>query len=260
MTPRGHRRTAPFHAHDDPDSFFHFQFSIFNFSLHTRARMLHLGSIRGTTITVDFNFMILIVLFVAMNYNAQQGIQYALLWIPILFVSVLFHELAHAATIGAFGFGSSQIVLTGMGGVTFNRRRAKPWQDMLISLAGPISSFALMYLCSWIYRAVPAARHDAMLAALLPGMARANFYWGVFNLIPIAPLDGGHAVREFLNIFLRDRTSFVIYVWIAMIVGAATAIGTAFIGMYFIALYIGWFVYNAFVQWQHFRRYGTPGD
>ena len=47
------------------------------------------------------------------------------------------HELAHAGTIGAFGFGPSRIILAGLGGVTFNERRAKPWQDLLISLAGP---------------------------------------------------------------------------------------------------------------------------
>jgi Zn-dependent protease len=222
--------------------------------------MLHLGTIRGTTITVDFNFLILIVFFVAMNYDAQLGIQYALLWIPILFASVLIHELAHAAMIGVFGFGSSRVVLTGMGGVTINSRRAKPWQDMLISLAGPISSFGLMFLSIWIYQSFPAVRQDAMLVALIPRMYIANRFWAMFNLIPVAPLDGGHAVREFFSIFFRDRTSFVIYVWIAMIVGGGIAIFMFLSKNYFIALYIAWFVYNAFEQWRYFRRYGTAGD
>ena len=227
---------------------------------YNRRNMLNLGSIGGTTIRIDFNFIILLVFFVVLNYNAQLGVQYALIWIPILFVSVLFHELAHAGMIAAFGFGASEIVLTGMGGVTMNRRRAKPWQDMLISLAGPVSSFALMFLCVWIYTAVPYTQQDAMLQALLPRMVSANFFWAMFNLIPIAPLDGGHAVREFLQIFLRDRTAFVIYVWIAMIVGSAVAV-YFFIGKsFFLALYIAWFVYIAWEQWQHFRRYGTPGD
>ena len=222
--------------------------------------MIHLGSIRGTTIRIDFNFIILLVFFLILNYDPQAGIQYALIWIPIVFVSVLFHELAHAAMIGLFGFGASEIVLTGMGGVTMNRRRAKPWQDMLISLAGPISSFGLMFLCAWLYGTFPYMQQDRMLAALLPRMVSANFFWGLFNLIPIAPLDGGHAVREFLQIFLRDRTAFVIYVWIAMIVGAGVAILFFVSKNFFIALYIAWFVYIAWQQWQHFRRYGTPGD
>src|SRR5687768_10596811 len=111
--------------------------------------MLHLGSIRGTSIDVDVNFLFLILFFVVMNYNPAQGIHFALLWIPILFLSVLIHELAHAAMIGALGFGSSQVLLTGMGGVTMNSRRAKPWQDLLISLAGPVSSFILWGLSTW---------------------------------------------------------------------------------------------------------------
>jgi len=222
--------------------------------------MLRLGSIRGTTIHIDSSFFILIVFFLVVNYDQSRGIQYALIWIPILFLSVLIHELAHAAMIGVFGYGSSTIVLRGMGGVTYNRRRAKPWQDMLISLAGPISSFGLMFLCQSIYYNVSAARQDPMLAVFLPFMVFANGFWGMFNLIPVAPLDGGHAVREFLNIFLRDRTSFIIYVWIAMIAGSAIAVWFFVHRSFFIALYIAWFVYMAFEQWQHFRRYGTPGD
>lgn len=223
--------------------------------------MLHLGSIRGTPITVDPSFLILLVFFVVMNYDESRGAQYALIWIPILFLSVLIHELAHAAMFGLFGYGSSEIVLRGMGGVTYNRHRGgKAWQDMIISLAGPVSSFGLMFLCRWIYLAVPAARQDAMLAVFLPYMVFANQFWGLFNLIPVAPLDGGHAVREFLNIFLRDRTSFVIYVWIAMIGGGAVAVWFFIHRSFFIALYVAWFVYIAFQQWQHFRRYGTSGD
>jgi len=222
--------------------------------------MFSLGSIGGTKIDVDFNFLILVLLFVVINYDQQVGIQYALIWIPILFVSVLIHELAHAAMIALFGFGASHVILTGMGGVTVNQRRAKPWQDVLISLAGPASSFGLMFLSEWIFNHVQVARTDAMLFALLPRMYYANYFWGLFNLIPVAPLDGGHAVREFLNIFLPDRSSFVIYVWIAMIVGAGVAIYMFQEGNYFIALYIAWFVYIAFEQWQHFRRSGTPGD
>lgn len=222
--------------------------------------MLHLGTIKGTTITVDASFLILLLFFVVVNYDQSRGIQYALIWIPILFLSVLLHELAHAAMIGIFGFGSSEIALRGMGGVTFNRRRARPWQDMLISLAGPLSSFGLMFLCQWIYFNVPQARQDAMLAVFLPYMAWANKFWGLFNLIPVAPLDGGHAVREFFNIFFRDRVSFILYVWVAMIVGGAVAVFFFVVRSFFIALYIAWFVYIAFQQWQHFRRYGTPGD
>jgi Zn-dependent protease len=222
--------------------------------------MLHLGSVGKTSIDIDFSFFILLGFFVIFNYDPKQGIEYALIWIPILFLSVLIHELAHAAMIALLGFGSSHIVLGGMGGVTVNQRRARPWQDLLISLAGPFSSFGLMFLCIWIGRNVAAVQTDRMLAALLPYMTLANGWWGIFNLIPVPPLDGGHATREFFRMFLSERNAFVIAIWIAIIGGGGVAI-LAFVNRYFfIAFYIAWFVYLAFQQWQYFRQHGIPGD
>lgn len=223
--------------------------------------MLHLGSIRGTSIDIDFNFIILILFFVVMNYDARVGIQYALLWIPILFVSVLIHELAHAGAIGMFGFGASHVVLSGMGGVTINQRRARPWQDMVISIAGPASSFLLWWLSDWMADNLALARTDRMLAALLPRLAVANAFWGIFNLIPVPPLDGGHATRDFFRMFLNERTAFIVAIWIAIIVGSAVAIvSVVLLKQIFVGLYIAWFVYMAVQQWQHFRKHGVPGD
>lgn len=221
--------------------------------------MLRLGSVGKTPIDIDFSFFILLGLFVALNYNARLGIQYALIWIPILFLSVLIHELAHAGAIAGLGFGSSHIVLGGMGGVTINQRRAKPWQDFIISVAGPASSFLLAFI-SWLLAGTNVGQTDKMLQVLFPLMVSANVFWGLFNLVPVPPLDGGHATREFFRMFLSERTAFVISIWIAMIVGAIVVVLAFRARWYFLALYIGWFVYLAFQQWQYFREHGVPGD
>jgi Zn-dependent protease len=222
--------------------------------------MFHLGSIRGTTIAIDFSFLILAALFVMSYYDQQLGIHYALLWIPVLFLSVLFHELAHAAMIGLFGYGPSEIVLGGIGGVTINRRRARPWQDMLISVAGPLSSFLLAFLCLLLYRNVEFVRTDPMVKELVPRLMAANVFWGVFNCLPITPLDGGHAVRDFLRMFLPDRRAFPIAVWIGMISGAAAVAWGLYARWIFMALLIGWYVFMNYQQWQYYRDHGTPGD
>jgi Zn-dependent protease len=222
--------------------------------------MLHLGSVRGTSIDVDFNFLFLVLFFVVLNYNPNQGIHYALLWIPILFISVLIHELAHAGMIGILGFGSSHVLLTGMGGVTINQRRARPWQDLLISLAGPFSSFGLAALSWWVANNVALAQTDKMLIELMPRLLWANLFWGIFNLIPVPPLDGGHATREFFRMFLSERIAFVISIWIAMVGGAAVAAAALYFRQFFIAIYIAFFVYMAFQQWQTFKRQGYPPD
>lgn len=222
--------------------------------------MLHLGSIRGTSIDVDFNFLILVVFFVVMNYDQQRGIEYALIWAPILFISVLVHEFAHAAMIGILGFGSSHIVLTGMGGVTINQRRAKPWQDLLISIAGPASSFGLWILCGWAAYNVQFFQTDRMFRVLMPLLSYINLWWALFNLIPVPPLDGGHATREFFRIFLSERNAFIVSIWIALVIGSAIAIFMAVSRNFFIALYIAFFVYNAWGAWQYFKQHGVPGD
>ena len=177
--------------------------------------VIHLGSIRKTSIDVDLSFLILAGFFVFSFYDQKQGIQYALLWVPVLFLSVLLHELAHAGMIGLFGYGASQVMLAGLGGVTLNKRVAKPWHDMVISAAGPAASFIMAFGAWALTRRV----HDPMLIAFLPLMATANVAWGVFNLIPVSPLDGGGIVRNFFRIFLRERTAFVAAIWISFIVG-----------------------------------------
>ncbi|MEA2327012.1 MAG: hypothetical protein QOE68_1971 [Thermoanaerobaculia bacterium] len=215
---------------------------------------IHLGTIFGTTITLDFSFLILIVFFVMTDIQ-QAGMRSALLWIPVLLVSILWHELAHAAMIGALGFGSSSIILEGIGGATYNERRAKPWQDLLISAAGPASSFLLAWIITLIMANIPAATRDPFLFALLPLMARANFWWAVFNLLPIGPLDGNGILRNFFRLFLRERPAFVISIWISMLVGLGVCILSLVSRQYFIALLIGWYVWTSWTQWQFFRSH-----
>ena len=223
--------------------------------------MLHLGSIGKTSIDVDFSFFILIGLFVILNYNEKLGIEYALIWIPILFLSVLFHEMAHAAAIALFGFGASQIVLGGMGGHTSNEsmRNARPWQSLIISVAGPVSNFVLAVVCSYLM-STRVGSSDKMLVVLLPTMRLASIWWGMLNLIPVPPLDGGHATRSFFRIFLTDRTSFVISTWIAIVIGGVIAIWGFTQGQFFLAFFLVMMLYAVWQRWQYFREHGIPGD
>ncbi|HEY4639787.1 MAG TPA: M50 family metallopeptidase [Thermoanaerobaculia bacterium] len=226
--------------------------------LLSSVRMLHLGSIGGTSIDIDFSFFLLIFFFAIQSYD--QGLAHALVWAPVIFVSILFHELAHAAMIGIFGFGSSHIVLGGMGGVTINERRARPWQDMLISVAGPISSFLLALICFQVELRVPRAHTDPMLVAFLPLMVWVGVVWGILNFMPVPPLDGGRALRNLLRTFLRENVAFMISIWIAFLFGALAIAYGLWTKDYFIAVLFAWFTFNNFQQWQEYRHRGFPGD
>jgi len=220
---------------------------------------IHLGTILGTTITLDFSFIILIVFFVLSDIE-RAGIRNALLWAPVLLISILVHELAHAAMIGLLGFGPSQILLQGIGGVTVNERRARPWQDLLISAAGPISSFLLASGLYVVFISVGFVRQDPFLLALLPLLLRANLWWGVFNLMPVVPLDGAGVVRNFLRLFLNERTAFVISIWISIITGTLLAIAGLVTRWIFLSLLMLWYVRSSYLQWQFFRSYNRTDD
>jgi Zn-dependent protease len=215
---------------------------------------IHLGTIFGTTITLDFSFLILIVLFIMTDVQ-QAGMRYALLWAPVLLVSILFHELAHATMIGALGFGSSSIVLEGIGGATYNERRARAWQDLLISAAGPASSFLLWWLTRLLMQTVPYTARDPFLAALLPLLAQANLWWGIFNMLPIGPLDGNGILRNFFRLFLPERPAFIVSIWISMLVGVAIFVLSLIGRQFFIAILVAWYVRSSWMQWQFFRSH-----
>jgi Zn-dependent protease len=99
-----------------------------------------------------------------------------------------------------------------------------------------------------------------MLLALLPILVFANKWWGILNLLPVSPLDGGHAVRNFLRTFLDDKVAFVIAVWVGIVVGVAVAILSVRAGEFFLAVLLAWFVYMNFQHWQYYREHGYPGD
>jgi len=225
--------------------------------------MLHLGTIRGTTMTVDPSFFLLLVFFLVMNYQPELGMRYALLWIPVLFISVLVHELAHAAMFGMFGYGSSRVILGGMGGVTINEgrvRHVRPGHDLIISVAGPLSSVLLAIAFTLLAIRVPRVYADPMMRALIPMMISANWFWAKINMIPLKPLDGGHAVRSFFRLFLKERGAFIVAAWIGITVGAVIALYLAMNRRFYMAMFIAFMTFQQYLQWQEFRARGVIGD
>lgn len=213
--------------------------------------------------TVDPSFFLLLVFFLVMNYRPERGMLYALLWIPVLFVSVLIHELAHASMFGIFGYGPSRVILGGMGGVTINEgrvRHVRPGHDFIISVAGPLSSVVLAIASTMIWRSVPQVQTDPMFRQLVPMLVSANWFWAFVNMIPLKPLDGGHAVRSFFRIFMKERGAFIVAAWIGIVVGALITIYLAVNRNLFMALFLGWMTFQQFQQWQEFRERGVIGD
>jgi Zn-dependent protease len=114
----------------------------------------------------------------------------AVLWVPIVFVGVLAHELGHAAAIRRQGFAPA-IQLHGFGGATTwsAYRPVSPSRRILISAAGPAVGITIGLIALAAARSM--AFDDPMLRRLVLYVVWVNLGWGVLNLLPILPLDGG---------------------------------------------------------------------
>ena len=152
-----------------------------------------LFQMNGHPVFLEPLFLLLIAFFVFSNVQTSDQLMTNLLWAPVLFISILWHEFGHALAIDKQGFGKSVMILQGLGGVTINTNRghARPGQSVIISLAGPAFSFSLVLLFGALYFFV---LPDGMFKTFAMYMAGANTVWTIFNLLPIFPMDGGNVV------------------------------------------------------------------
>jgi stage IV sporulation protein FB len=184
----------------------------------------------GHPIFVSPWFLVLIALFSFTGLRAGAGMQaleQLVIWAPVLFGGILFHELGHAAALKKYGYGNSQIVLHGFGGVTINKRRSNspPGRSIVISAAGPIFSLLLAVISAlalMVYAdtssLAEAVEAGGLFASFLKMMALINLVWAIFNMLPINPMDGGHIVLHGLRGHFKDNRKAMRYSAISSLV------------------------------------------
>src|SRR5262245_45959298 len=114
-------------------------------------------------------------------------------WLIVIFVSIIVHELGHALVVRSFGL-SPQIMLYSMGGLTSWREEKgiSHAKRIAISLAGPFAGFLFGGIVFLSEFALPDLFADRFGAQTYIDLMRVNLVWGIFNLFPILPLDGGN--------------------------------------------------------------------
>jgi len=169
-----------------------------------------------------------VTLFLGMGGGGRVDPTRVLVWVAVVFVSVLVHELGHAFLQRYFR-GHPWITLYSFGGLaSCNDCDRSPRSQILISLAGPAAGF-LFAACivamlaffqklegfefSWmpvkwtLFDPLYAMQHqrygpvDLAIANLL----FVNIVWGLVNLLPIYPLDGGRITRELFTLGNAQR-------------------------------------------------------
>ena len=89
-------------------------------------------------------------------FGSQLPPKYVILWVAVVFVSILVHEFGHALTMRAFG-SYPQVLLYSFGGLAMSmgQRRQSPGRQLLISLAGPAPGFySALSFCSCCARRI----------------------------------------------------------------------------------------------------------
>jgi len=103
----------------------------------------------------------------------------------------------------------------------------------LVSIAGPIANFTLAVLSALALRGLTLACYASggpsmggilctPVAYMLDASVQVNLVLGIFNLIPIPPLDGGHLVMGFLppklayEVMRRERWGFVVIILLSL--------------------------------------------
>lgn len=141
-------------------------------------------------------------------------------WVAVVFLSILVHELGHAFAFRRFKVDAS-IALHGMGGTTYGRvvLPLTRVQNVIISLAGPCAGFLLAGLVYGATRVLPpAAMQSEMVRFTIWQLRWVNVFWGVMNLLPVLPYDGGHVLEAALGP-KRQRATMII----SMLVGGGVA-------------------------------------
>lgn len=170
----------------------------------------------------------------------QSGdMRLTMIWIGCLFGSILVHELGHALVARHFGWPPS-IILYHFGGLAtfqpswgYTRKRA-----ILVSLAGPGAGFVLFGIVEVIRFGLIEAHNGGEVWAtnLLRGDGQRmsatyfaiiqlewiNLFWGLMNLLPVYPLDGGQVCSEILNA-RAGRKGMMRTHQVGMVTGAAAA-------------------------------------
>jgi stage IV sporulation protein FB len=163
--------------------------------------------ILGVPVRVEPFFIIVAALF-AINIPGPLWVLFA--FIGVVFVSVLFHELGHAFTYRLLGQRSA-IVLHGFGGFTVatggGRRVLSKPKSVLVSTSGALVQILVLGIPAKIVVENATAGFPVKLWVVLYYLAQVSILWGVFNLLPIRPLDGGHVAETLFGFEMACKLS-----------------------------------------------------
>lgn len=109
-------------------------------------------------------------------------------WLLSALAAAVIHEFAHFAALNccrAAVFG----IEVGLCGAKISTGPLLPGQEIICAAAGPLASLGLLIFAPW-----------------MPLLAFVGLFQGIFNLLPLYPMDGGRIARGIVCL-LREKSS-----------------------------------------------------
>jgi stage IV sporulation protein FB len=188
--------------------------------------------------------------------NSGMSIWGTLIWVGIILVSILVHEMGHALTAILFGL-KPRIELVALGGLTTHDGGKLPfWKQFLITLDGPLFGFFL-FIGASLLKQLPYFSVGTV-GAVVTTVQQVNLFWTILNLLPVMPLDGGQLLRIALEAIFGVKGLKYSLMAGAVIAGAASLfffLYQAFLvgGLFFLL------AYQSYDTWRQSRML-TEGD
>ena len=228
------------------------------------------------------SWVVLAILGGALGVSDGGQLSRVLLFVVAGMLTLLVHEFGHALTGRATGALVERIEIAGMGGTThFAMLPPRRLGYFLVVLAGPLATLVLgallglafglqlgnawlglrlAFLLPWV-ETLPLELQQQLMVGLythsvpelllqfyVVGMSIC-FWWGLFNLLPIFPLDGGRLLGSVIN-------NYAVPCVIGLVLSAGLAVWALIEAQWLNVMILG---YLAFINWQYlavFRRSG----
>lgn len=136
------------------------------------------------------------VMFVMAVYFVAMGMAYEFC---CSLAAVLLHECAHAKIAKRLGYGLNVIRLMPYGAALCGDADIRPKHEITIALSGPLFNLAVAVLFAALWWLLPSSY---MFTRVL---CDANLFIGVFNLLPVYPLDGGRVLLAALSCKIKRQ-------------------------------------------------------
>jgi Zn-dependent protease len=205
---------------------------------HMLAWSMNLFRIRGIQLAVHFSFFLLLayVGFEGWQEDGPNGLGWNLITVVAFFSCVVLHELGHSFVAMHYGIGVRRILLMPIGGMAeMDGIPRQPRREFLMTLAGPAVNFVLVGLLWPIVQTLPDEVPLYSLSGLIFQVYIANFVMGVFNLVPVFPMDGGRIFRA----ILATKLNYLRATWWAATVGKVLSLAGMLLMFFWLEHYLG---------------------